>query len=156
MKKNLLILASLLFMTALCAFSFMGVSQSNIKSINGVAIANIGKIGVVEISGSAETVADPVFDPISGSHSTNGSLTYSIACETEGATIYYEQTSCLLGPEPPPEPPDPTSSSNEYTGAITIYGNLPASSYIIRAIAIKAGENDSNIIRCTYDVMDLF
>jgi hypothetical protein len=44
MKENLLILASLLFMTVLCAYSFMGVSQSNIKSINGVAIANIGKI----------------------------------------------------------------------------------------------------------------
>jgi hypothetical protein len=132
------------------------MNLTNVSKINNIRKERMLKLGNVLktriVGGVAETVADPVFDPVSGTDSVTGYLTHSITCETEGATIYYEQILGRFGPEDPPEPPDPTSSSNEYTGAITIYGNLPPRLYIIRAIAIKNGANDSNIIRCTYDV----
>jgi hypothetical protein len=131
------------------------MNLTNVSKINNIRKERMLKLGNVLKTrivggGVAETVADPVFSPVDGTDASMGSLSYSIACETEGATIYYEQTSGEG--VVPPEPPDPTSSSNEYTGSIAIYGNFPTFYYIIRAIAIKAGENDSNIIRCTYSL----
>jgi hypothetical protein len=134
------------------------MNLTNVSKINNIRKERMLKLGNVLKTrivggGVAETVADPVFDPVPGTSSGTGSLTYSITCETEGATIYYEQTlRSSMPPDPPPAPPDPTSSSHEYTGAITIYGSSMPTFYRIKAIAIKNGANDSNIISCTYMV----
>jgi hypothetical protein len=149
MKKHILISALLLSVMALCAYSFMGVSLSNIKSINGVAIASIKKIANIEISpAEPETVADPVFDPEGCGLAKPASVT--VSCSTDGATIYYEKTS---GQPFASTPSDPTSESTEYTGAIQLIITGGQTQFKIKAIAIKSGVT-SNIIMETYLVDD--
>ena len=74
-----------------------------------------------------ETVATPVITPNGGTFRSTKGVT--ITCSTEGAEIHYT----LNGT-------DPTAESALYTGKFTVN-----STTTVRAIAIKAGMNDSEI-----------
>ena len=81
-----------------------------------------------------ETVATPTFTPAEGKYTEAQSVT--IACETEGATIYYT----LDGT-------DPTENSTVYTEAIAI-----SETTIVKAFAAKEGMNNSEIASATYTI----
>ena len=83
-----------------------------------------------------QTVATPTFSPAEGTY--NEAQTVTIACETDGATIYYT----LDGT-------DPTSNSTVYSDAITI-----SETTTVKAIATKEGMNDSEIATATYTITD--
>ena len=79
-----------------------------------------------------ETVATPTFTPAEGIY--NEAQDVTIACETEGATIRYTVDST-----------DPTETSAVYTAAISV-----SETTTIKAMAMKAGMNNSNIASATY------
>ena len=81
-----------------------------------------------------ETVATPTFTPAEGEYTEAQSVT--IACETEGATIYYT----LDGT-------DPTENSTVYTEAIAI-----SETTTVKAFAAKKGMNNSEIASATYTI----
>ena len=84
----------------------------------------------------AEIIANPVFTPAEGTYPYSVDVT--IACETEGATIYYT----LDGN-------DPTDASNAYTGAIHI-----TETTTVKAIAIKNALS-SEIVSATYTISNI-
>ena len=79
-------------------------------------------------------VKDPKFSVSAGTYTSTQSVTLS--CDTEGATIYYTTDGS-----------EPTSSSTEYSSAISI-----SESCTLKAIAIK-GDDDSNIVSATYIIL---
>ena len=83
--------------------------------------------------GTPAAPAAPTFSPAGGTYSTAQSVT--ISCGTEGATIYYTTDGS-----------DPTASSTQYTGAITI-----SSSTTLKAIAVKDGVS-SAVASATYTI----
>ena len=80
----------------------------------------------------AEPCATPTFSVAAGAYSTAQSIT--ISCATDGATIYYTTNGTV-----------PTSSSTEYTSAISLNSDKT-----IKAIAIKDGYANSAIAEATY------
>jgi hypothetical protein len=83
-------------------------------------------------------VATPTFSIAAGSYTSTQSV--ELACETEGATIYYTKGD---------NPADPTDASTEYTGtAITVDATTT-----IKAIA-KKGSDYSNVATATYAILD--
>ena len=80
------------------------------------------------------TVATPTFTPAAGTYYE--AQTVSIACTTDGATIYYT----LDGT-------DPTESSPVYSTPIIIEETTT-----VKAIAMKEGYNNSNIAEATYTI----
>ena len=80
-----------------------------------------------------ETVATPVITP-NGGELKYGNNTVSIACDTDGATIYYT----IDGTEP-------TTSSTKYTGAFTLSSNAT-----VKAIAVKTGWNNSSVASASF------
>jgi N-acetylneuraminic acid mutarotase len=78
------------------------------------------------------TAGMPVFLPVAGIYSTAQSVT--ISDTTPDAKIYYTTDGSA-----------PTTSSNEYRGAIMV-----SSSEIIRAIAVASGYNNSYVASATY------
>lgn len=84
----------------------------------------------------AEIIANPVFTPAEGTYPYSVDVT--IACETEGATIYYT----LDGT-------DPSDASNAYTGAIHI-----TETTTVKAIAIKNALS-SEIVSATYTISNI-
>ena len=80
-----------------------------------------------------EKPAAPAFSPVGGTYSSAQSVT--ISCGTEGATIYYTTDGS-----------DPTASSTQYTGAITI-----SSSTTLKAVAVKDGVS-SAVTSATYTI----
>lgn len=76
-------------------------------------------------------VETPVISLATGTYNTNQSVT--ITCATDGATIYYTTDGTT-----------PTSSSTEYTEAISI-----TQTTTLKAIAIK-GDDESNVASATY------
>ena len=87
-----------------------------------------------EVTAPMESVATPTFSPAEGTY--NEAQTVTIACETDGATIYYT----LDGT-------DPTPNSTVYSDAITI-----SETTTVKAIATKEGMNDSEIATATYTI----
>ena len=81
-----------------------------------------------------ETVSTPTFSPEEGSYTEE--IEVSIACETEGATIYYTTDGT-----------DPTTSSSVYSDVIAI-----STTTTIKAYAVKDGMNDSDIATATYTI----
>ena len=81
------------------------------------------------------SVATPTFTPAAGTYITTQYAT--IACETEGATIYYT----LDGT-------DPTIESTVYADSITI-----SATTTVKAFAVKEGLNDSEIASATYTIV---
>ena len=80
-----------------------------------------------------ETVATPVITP-NGGELKYGNNTVSIACDTDGATIYYT----IDGTEP-------TTSSTKYTSAFTLSSNAT-----VKAIAVKSGWNNSDVASASF------
>ena len=83
------------------------------------------------------SVATPTFTPAAGTYITTQYVT--IACETEGATIYYT----LDGT-------DPTTESTVYTDTITINATTT-----VKAFAVKEGLNNSAIASATYTIPEV-
>lgn len=81
-----------------------------------------------------ETVATPTFSVEEGSYTE--ALSVEITCATEDATIYYTTDGS-----------EPTASSTEYTGAISINETTT-----LKAIAVKDGMNDSQVATATYTI----
>ena len=81
------------------------------------------------------TVAQPTFNPTAGAYTEQQSVT--IACETEGATIYYTTDGT-----------EPTAESTEYTAPITV-----SQTTTIKAIAIKGGAL-STVASAIYTIQD--
>ena len=80
-----------------------------------------------------ETVATPAITP-NGGELKYGNNTVSIACDTDGATIYYT----IDGTEP-------TTSSTKYTGAFTLSSNAT-----VKAIAVKTGWDNSSVASASF------
>ena len=78
-----------------------------------------------------ETVAAPVL-PESASFS--GEITIRIACETEGASIYYTTDGST-----------PTEESTLYTGAFVL-----SQTAMVKAVAVKAGMESSEVVSAAY------
>lgn len=94
------------------------------------------QITPIKIEGGTvmETVATPVFSPVSGS-SLNVGDEISISCETEGAKIYYAFDDDV-----------PTATTGmEYTGALAF-----SEACKINAIAVKDGMLDSDVASATF------
>ena len=81
-----------------------------------------------------QPVATPTFTPAGGEYTAAQSVT--IACATEGATIYYT----LDGT-------DPTTASTVYSAAIEI-----GETKTVKAFAVKEGMNNSEIATATYTI----
>jgi N-acetylneuraminic acid mutarotase len=80
------------------------------------------------------TAALPVFSPPAGTYPTAQSVT--ISDTTSDATIYYTTDGSM-----------PTTSSNEYSGAISV-----STSETIRAVAVASGYNNSYVANAVYAV----
>ena len=91
---------------------------------------NTGSIIVTAngVTGQLDTVATPVFTPAAGTYNADQTITISTA--TSGAIIYYTLDSST-----------PTTSSTQYTAAISVAGN--GTTITIKAIAVKSGMNNS-------------
>ncbi len=81
-------------------------------------------------------VANPTFTPTAGIFITAQQVT--IACATEGATIYYTTDGT-----------DPTTESTVYTEAFAV-----ESTTTVKAIAAKAGMNNSDVVSATYTITE--
>ncbi|MCP5502577.1 MAG: chitobiase/beta-hexosaminidase C-terminal domain-containing protein [Leptospiraceae bacterium] len=86
---------------------------------------------------TVETVATPTFSPTPGTYNSDQSVT--ISSTTEGATIYYTTDGS-----------EPTSSSTQYTSAISVSGN--GTILTIKAIAGKSGMTTSSVESGTYTI----
>ena len=82
------------------------------------------------------TVATPTFTPAEGSYISV--QTVSLACATEGATIYYT----LDGT-------DPTTESTVYAGAFTV-----STTTTVKAMAAKEGMNNSAVASATITIIE--
>jgi hypothetical protein len=85
-------------------------------------------------------VATPSFDPVDGSDLSAGGplFTETISCETTGVKIFYTLDGTT-----------PTEASIEYSGPFE-FSVSHAPPEIVKAIAIKAGMDDSEIGTATY------
>lgn len=100
---------------------------------------NAGNVGFKSITvtytaGSAAAVAKPTFTPAGGTYV--GVQNVTLACETEGATIYYTT-----------DESDPTPNSEQYTEAIVVNQTTT-----IKAIAVK-GTDESKVAEATYTIL---
>jgi hypothetical protein len=91
------------------------------------------------VSGATDkgTVAEPVISPASN-NDVSGPVTVTIACETDGAAIYYTNDGSA-----------PDTGSTKYTGSFSFQTDH-APPEVISAIAVKDGWNDSAVVVATY------
>lgn len=114
---------------------FGGYGISNVTP--GAAYYDI-EFGSASFTYNSETpVAKPTFNIAGGSYAGEQSVT--ISCTTQGATIYYTTNGS-----------DPTASSTQYNGAITVDETMT-----IKAIAIKSGMANSTVAYATYSIVPL-
>lgn len=103
-------------------------------------VSNANRSGffyVTEVTSSEGTVATPVFDPQSGTYSTEQLVT--ISCTTSGAVIRYT----IDGSEP-------STSSPVYTSPLTI-----STTTTLKAKAYQSGWIDSNTATATYTISSI-
>ena len=98
--------------------------------------ARIQVLSVTYSAGGTPSVATPTFSPAAGTYYEAQNVT--ISCTTDGATIYYT----LDGN-------NPTTSSAVYSSPIAI-----SQTTTVKAMAAKAGMNNSNIATATYTIED--
>ena len=116
---------------------FAAYATSNIVNPNQGNYYDI-EFGSASFTYNSEApVAKPTFNIAGGSYAGEQSIT--ISCATLGATIYYTTNGS-----------DPTASSTEYTGAITV-----DETKTIKAIAIKSGMANSTVAYATYSIVPL-
>lgn len=100
----------------------------------GTGTSYLFDLGIRAYALSTETVATPSAIPAGGTYTTIQSVTISMS--TAGASIYYTTNGST-----------PTTSSTLYTGAIAI-----STSTTLKAIAVKAGMNDSAVMSEAYSI----
>ena len=103
-------------------------------TIKAIAIKSGMNDSAVASASYTIKVATPVFSVASGAVESETSIT--ITCNTEGAKIYYTTDGS-----------NPTSSSTEYTGAISV-----TAAVTLKAIAVKDGMNDSTVASVSYTI----
>ena len=113
--------------------------KSILKKVAGLALTAVLALGMFGCSDGnddpvKETVATPEFSVASGA--VNSGTEVTISCATNGAKIYYTTNGN-----------DPTASSTEYTGAISI-----TEAVTLKAIAVKDGMNDSAVASASYTI----
>ena len=84
---------------------------------------------------SSQTVATPTCSPSAGTYSADQGVT--ISDTTDGATIYYTTDGTA-----------PTTSSTQYTAAISVAGN--GTTTTVKAIAVKGSMKASDVVTATY------
>jgi hypothetical protein len=94
---------------------------------------NNSSVASASFTYTVETVATPVIAP-NGGELKYGNNTVTIACATDGATIYYTTNGAT-----------PTTSSTKYTGAFTLTSNAT-----VKAIAVKTGWNNSSVASASF------
>lgn len=88
--------------------------------------------GTVE---EVKTVETPAITPNGGEFT--GSATFEITCTTDGATIYYTTDGT-----------DPATKGKAYTGKVTL-----TESATVKAIAMKEGWNNSELVEATFTII---
>ena len=96
----------------------------------------VKSIEVTYTPGAETKVADPKFSLAEGAY--DGAQSVELSCKTEGAAIYYT----LDGT-------DPTATSTLYSSAIA----LEVGTTTIKAFAVKAGLENSEIVSATYTII---
>jgi hypothetical protein len=134
MLYHILLLFSLILVTYNCKPEVPETSTNGIFS----ELLRVRNRSQTSSSQSISQVADPVFSLPSGNYLMNRLVT--ITSTTSDVKIYY-----TINGE------NPTTSSTEYTSAINIWSNAG----VIKAIAMKTGMNNSNIISVTYSLQPL-
>jgi formylglycine-generating enzyme required for sulfatase activity len=86
---------------------------------------------------TTETAATPTFSPVAGTYNSDQSV--SITTTTSGATIYYTDNGS-----------EPTTSSTQYSAAISIAGH--GTTKTIKAIAVKSGMTNSSVASAAYTI----
>ena len=104
-------------------------------TIKAIAIKSGMNDSAVASASYTIKVATPVFSVASGAVESETSVT--ITCSTEGAKIYYTTDGS-----------NPTSSSTEYTGAISVKAAVT-----LKAIAVKDGMNNSTVASVSYTII---
>ena len=114
-----------------------GTGKGYFKTSVGNATGKASKIEIVFVITEADptTVSTPTISLAGGTYNNNQSVTLS--CGTKDATIYYTTNGDT-----------PTSSSTEYTSAITVDQTMT-----LKAIGIKDGLTDSEIASATYTLV---
>ena len=124
--------------TAATDFDFTGSATGNIvitwSQPTSTKAIYIKSITTTYTTG--EVVKTPVFSPAGGTYTSAQSV--SISCETAGSSIYYTTDGST-----------PTTSSTAYTGAIAV-----SSTTNIKAIATKAGMNNSAVASAVYTIVE--
>ncbi|HUA97159.1 MAG TPA: chitobiase/beta-hexosaminidase C-terminal domain-containing protein [Terracidiphilus sp.] len=113
------------------------ITVNSTETINAIAVASGGissAVGKTTYTINLAAAATPMFSPVGGTYTSVQKVTISDA--TNGAMIYYTTDGST-----------PTTSSAEYTGAITIN-----SSETIKAIATASGYSTSAVASATYTI----
>ena len=87
--------------------------------------------------GTQQNVSAPTFSPAGGVYGEPQTVT--ISCATAGATIYYTTDGSI-----------PTTSSSVYSSPLTI-----SETTTVKAMATKAGMNNSNVATATYTIQQM-
>lgn len=106
----------------------------NITSGNSNQYAQLVKVEFYKENGGTQSVATPTFSPAAGTYYEAQNVT--IACTTDGATIHYTTDGT-----------DPTTSSAVYSSPLAI-----SQTTTVKAMAAKAGMNNSTIASATYTI----
>ena len=108
-------------------------SNATVKAIAVKSGWNNSDVASTSFTYTVETVATPTITP-NGGELKYGNNTVTIACATDGATIYYTTNGAT-----------PTTSSTKYTGAFTLTSNAT-----VKAIAVKTGWNNSSVASASF------
>ena len=113
-----------------------GTSTNNISLETMQFVMPASDVTVNATFTELDHVANPTFSPAAGSFIQAQQVT--IACATEGATIYYTTDGT-----------NPTANSSVYTEAFTV-----SATTTVKAMAVKEGMNNSDVISATYTIIE--
>ena len=129
--------------TSNAAYTFNGSASGTIvvdlrKSSSAKKALFVKSVEVTYTTGSVTpTCATPTFSPAEGAYTSAQNVT--ISTTTTGATIYYTT-----------DGNEPTTSSSVYSSAIPV-----SSTTTIKAMAVKAGMDNSSVATATYTIVSL-